>query len=472
MRRRFLLDNDGSNFFCHTMTEDVNTSIGRVVGECPDVVTTYLLCAGAGTYYYPTRVGEVCTLDLRNSPNGPLLPRLHAQGVDPFGRFLRALKEAGKETFITYRMNDVHNADEPDHPLVPRFKKEHPDCVVDLAAIREGRANWMSYCYDYTRPDVRDYIFATIRELAERYTFDGFQLDWMRFPRHLSGTPEDVWEKRSILTEFLSEVRQLLGNRLLSARIPTSPEGCRAVGLDVAEWTRRRLVDFVVATPFLATDPVMPIRELRALMREHPVPIYADIEFEHGVQVHSPESLRAAALSLYDCGADGIYLFNFPCWTEYIASPPYHWIFPLASPETASEKPLLFSLTHRQHRLVGVDLPGVLPVMLPPHGAAAGTLHLPEGAFPIRRALLLVHSGGDCAVLLNGQPLQELSMLRRAELFPEFVPHNQQHRRPRNEDCRVFEVYPGLLHAGENRWTFQNLEGVERILDRVNLGIW
>jgi hypothetical protein len=459
------------------MTDDVAGSVAETVAECPDAVTTYLLCSGAGTFYYPTKVGDVCALDLASRGRKAMLRALHKRGVDPFGMLLKALKDAGKETFVTYRMNDVHNADEPDHPLVPRFKKEHPDCVVDPVAIREGRANWMSFCYDYTREDVRDYILATMRELIEWYEFDGLQLDWMRFPRHLSGTPDEVWDKRSVLTDFIAEVRQLLNGargrrRLLSARVPTSPAGCRFVGLDVAEWTYRQLVDFVVATPFLATDFVMPIAELRSLMVGHPVPIYADIEFEHGVQVHCPESLRATALNLYDCGADGIYLFNFPCWTEYIASRPYHWIAPFASPETASAKPLLFSLTNRQHRLASVDLAGVLPVAVPPKETVELTIRLPERAFPARRSLVLVHSGGDVTLSVNGKRSDELAFLRRSELFPEYVPHAQHDRRPKNEDCRVFNVPVGTLRVGENRLAFENVSNTELRLERVNLGLW
>lgn len=40
-----------------------------------------------------------------------------------------------------------------------------------------------------------------IAEQVELYgnAIDGFQLDWMRFARHLSRTPEEVWEKREIV---------------------------------------------------------------------------------------------------------------------------------------------------------------------------------------------------------------------------------------------------------------------------------
>ncbi|MBM3215534.1 hypothetical protein FJZ36_11535 [Candidatus Poribacteria bacterium] len=476
MTRRFLLDNDGSNFFCHTMTDDVDASVAAAVGECPESITTYLLCAGAGTYYYPTEVGDVIALDSGGTGREGLLRELHARGVDPFGRFLQALKAAGKETFITYRMNDVHNADEPDHPLVPRFKRENPDCVVDPDAIREGKADWMCYCYDYSRRDVRDYILATIRELSNRYEFDGLQLDWMRFPRHLSGTPQEVWEKRDVLTDFLADVRQAINaggaRRLLGARVPTTPDGCRHVGIDLAAWARHGLVDWIVATPFLTTDFTMPIPQLRDLTGTHDVPIYADVEFEHGTQVHCPESLRAVALSLFDSGADGIYVFNFPCWTEYIAARPMHWLDDMATPERAAAKPLLFSASHRRYRLADVDQQGVLAFTLGPGGIGYFPIRLPSAALPARRALALVHSGADVSLEVNNVPATELPFLRRAELFPEFVPHRAMEERPRSTDCRVFEVEPDALRAGHNQFGIRNDAEENTTIQRVNLGLW
>lgn len=106
MKRRFLLDNDGSNIF-HNLTDNIEHDIAEAIQECPDNITTYLLCSGAGTYYFPTRVGAV-------DPRAKGLLKAHADGKDPFGMFLSALRKAGKETFITFRMNDVHNPDDAD----------------------------------------------------------------------------------------------------------------------------------------------------------------------------------------------------------------------------------------------------------------------------------------------------------------------------------------------------------------------
>ncbi len=394
---------------------------------------------------------------------------------------LRALRRAGKEVFLTYRMNDVHNPDAPDQWNTSRFKREHPDAIVDPRAVREKHADWMCYCLDYSREDVQDYILATMRELVDLYggeeLLDGIQLDWMRFPRHLSGAPEEVWGKREALTRFTTRVRELLASARrplqLAARIPTSLDGCRALGIDVAAWAERGLVDWLAASPFLTTDFAMPLAEMRRAMGGRPVPLYAAMDFGHGPQNHSPESLRAAALGLYGSGADGIYLFNQPCWIEYLAARPYHWLPGLATPESAARKPLLFSLSHRLHRVPGVDLPWQLPADLDSGAELVLTLVLPQAALPAWRALFLVASGGDIVLSLNGQALPELPALRRAQLFVEHVdPAAAPAQHPRGEDCRVFRADPSLLRAGENTLRVANQGSAEVTINRASLGLW
>ena len=472
METRFLLDNDGSNFFAHTMTDDVDASIAAAVDACPDAVTTYLLCPnGCGKFYYPTRIGQVY-------PPARRLPDLHARGIDPFGLFLQALRRSGKETFITYRMNDVHGADDSDHPGTAAFKKQHPEWIVDPEGAARGEGGWMAHCLDYSRPEVQDYILSTISELLELYEVDGFQLDWLRFPRHLSGSPEEVWKKRTCLTSFTARVRSLIQEKnpaiRLSARVPTHLSGCRYLGTDIAEWTRQGLVDFLVATPFLTTDFHMPIPELRAALDDNSVPIYADIEFGHGPQIHCPESLRAAAAGLFACQADGIYVFNFPCWTEYIGARPYDWIPHLANPETAAQKPLLFSVSHTRHRVPHVDQAGQLPAALNIGGRLELELYLPAHALPADRVAVLVHSRGDLTLKINDIDAVEHPLLRRAELFVEYIPQDDQGsvQRPSNQDCRFFQIEPTALRSGRNVLKLFNTALRDLSIERVNLGIW
>ena len=245
VKRRFIIDNDGTNLFCRKPLTD--GTLRWAVAQCPRSVTTYMVCPNwCGKFMYPCSVGEMASREV-----APDLVAAVERAEDPFGSFLDHLHQAGKEVFITYRMNDVHGADDPKHPGISDFKKQHPDFIVDADAVRNGNANWMCYCLDYARPEVLTYVLNSLTDLAERYDVDGFQLDWMRFPRHLSGsTTDEVWGKRYALTEFVTSARQTLdqiGTRrgkhiLLAVRVPTWPEGCRALGVDVAEWARRSLV--------------------------------------------------------------------------------------------------------------------------------------------------------------------------------------------------------------------------------------
>ena len=475
--RRFLLDNDGSNIF-FKLGDDVEGMVAETVRECPPTVSTYLLCTGAGTSYWPTKIGTVM-------PQMTGLLAAHARGQDPIGMLLRGLKASGKEVFITYRMNDVHNPDAADQWNTPRVRREHPDCVVGLDEIRAGKAEWMSYCLDYSRAEVREYVLALIREQVALYgdTIDGFQLDWMRFPRHLSGDPEQVWAKRDVITAFMADVRALLeasGRRiLLGARVPTTPAGCRRLGLDLAEWGKRGLLDLLTICPFLTTEWTLPVAEIRALLGAGTLPVYAGFDFNFGNQTHFPESLRGICTSLYDCGADGIYAFNFPCWTEYLLARPYHWLVGLERPETASAKPLLLAVDTTLHKISGVDQPGQLPATLPAGGTLALTLHVPRAALPAWRALALVHSHGDVGLAVNGCPAsllrlgQMLAQAHRSEIFCEFVDqyHNTQ-ARPQPSDCRGFTVAPAALQAGDNTLLLTNLGGADLVIERVNLGLW
>ena len=472
--RRFLLDNDCTNF-THTMSEDVTSAVQETIRECPPNVTTYLLCTGAGSCYWPTKIGHVY-------PRARGLSAAHRRGLDPIRMVLEGLKAAGKEAFLTYRMNDVHNPTDPDQWNTPRIRRENPECIVGLKEVRQGRAEGMSYCLDYGRDEVRTFVLELIKEQLSLYgdIIDGFQLDWMRFPRHLSGAPDEVWEKRSVITEFTKQVRMLIsGTRrdlLLCARVPTTPAGRRRMGFHIDEWARQGLVDALVVCPFLTTDWTIPISEFRDLLGGSDMPIYAGFDFVFGNQSHFPESLRGICSSLYDCGADGIYMFNFPCWIEYLAARPYHWLVGLDSPETAAAKPLLLAVDHKNNRIPGVDRDGVLPSSIAPQQELRVTLHVPALALPAWRAVCLLHSHGNVELRTDGclQPQirfgQPAAVTHRSEIFLEFVVDRDT--RPAREDCRVFTVDPASLRAGWSRLTIANTTSGELEIDRVNLALW
>ena len=409
-QRRLLFNSDGTNLFWR---EDVSMEmVAKHVAELPTEITTYLLCPnGIHKMMYPSAHEELSTRGA--------LPALVAAGHDPFGAFLEGMRARGFETFITFRMNEVHNVDRPDDPDLSRFWRDHPEYRVERG---ENPSNWMAQCLDYSLEPVREFQLALITELMEKYRPDGIELDWMRFPRHLSGSPEEVWEKREALTDVVRRVRATADRlsqgsdrrMLVSVRVPTNVAGWHFLGADVAAWNRDKLIDFVTVAPFLASDFVMPIQQIKAVLAEHSVPVYAGIEFGYSGKPHRAETLRGAAASLYACGADGIYLFNFPCWRESQMDPPWEWVPSLAAPDRLKEFSLCFPLIDGSHRVGGIDLTPPLPIDVPPGTTQETHLFLPgmaiaDGNVPISVRLVLDPAAVD--VTVNGRDLARKRVL-------------------------------------------------------------
>lgn len=464
--KRFILDDDGSNVL-NVLHGDVFVAAQEAARECPPQVTTYMVCSGAGRCFWPTKIGDV-------ADKYPAMNKAIARGDDPFLMRLEAYKAAGKETFITHRMNDVHNPDEGWN--TPRFRREHPDCIVGADEVNAGKAQWMSYCMDYTRDDVRAYVLSLIAEQIKMYghIIDGFQLDWMRFPRHLSGTPDEVWQKPDVLTQFTAAVREIVGSDIqLAVRVPTTLAGCRHMGIDLAAWSQQKLIDMVITCPFLTTDWQIPIGDFREALGGTTIPVYAGFDLGFGPQVHFPESYRGICTSLYDCNPDGLYLFNFPCWTERLAARPYHWLNGLDDPKTAAAKPLLFAVNHQRSRKAGVDAPAVTPATLAPGGDVNIPMYIPKAALPAWRAMCLADCGGDMDLVVNGVPAHREPPPYRSEIFLEFVNHYRPKTlRAEPDHCRTFRIDPTVIRPGDNTFTFHNANGEARCLQRINLALW
>jgi hypothetical protein len=469
-QRRLLVDHDGHLLFS-TLTTNYQADVDEEVQELPANVTTFLLCCGAGRFYYPTKVGLV-------DPNLKQLIAEHAKGNDPFGYFLKKLKAAGRETFITYRMNDVHNPTAANEWNLPLVRKQHPDAIARPEAAARGDPEWLNWSLDFSRPEVTTYVRSMLHEVVERYApdMDGLQLDWMRFPRHLSGVGDEVWAKREYLTHIVEYARELTKARglKLAVRVPSTPRGCRILGVDVADWVKRGLVDFVTVSEFLDSDYEMPIGEFRAMFGPK-MPIYASIEVEHGWQTHGPESLRGTATGLYDCGADGLSLFNYVTRYAY-GTARYDLMEGLESPATAARKPLLFSVPQLKYRKE-MDQQGLLPVQVPAHSTVTLPLPVPRTALPAWRTRILLAADGPIAASLGGRALEFIPTLHPTELFVEYIPpantfSNLGGHRPAREQSLFYRFDPSLLKAGANTLELRNDTDAPVEVTRVNLGLW
>lgn len=247
--------------------------------------------------------------------------QLNEDGIDLYARWIAQARKHKLSPWVSMRMNDIHNVDDEKAYIHSEFWRSHPE----YRRVPYRFAGWPDRAFDYGRREVREYHLQLVRELAERYDFDGLELDWMRFGYHFR--PGHEREGAELLTEFTAEVRRILdgwqkkrGHRIrLGARVASRPESALGLGMDAGTWARRGLVDFLVITPFWATiEPDMPVEQWKALLKGTNVTLAAGLELllrahpgEKPYQKNSLETVRGAAAALLDRGADRVYLFNY-----------------------------------------------------------------------------------------------------------------------------------------------------------------
>ena len=243
--------------------------------------------------------------------------QMQQDGLDHIAIWLQRARQKGLSPWLSMRMNDLHNVEDERHPLHSEFWKKHPE-YRRLAYRGEMRDK----AFDYLHPQVRDYHFALIDELAGRYDFDGLELDWMRHGYHFA--PGREAEGRLALNDFMARVRRRLGPRKrIGVRVPSSPVTARRMGMDAVAWARAGHADLVVPTNFWRTvDTGMPIALWRQLL---PSSCLLGAGLELGLNVHptskaaggkpfqtnSLETVRGAAAAYLEQGADRVYLFNY-----------------------------------------------------------------------------------------------------------------------------------------------------------------
>ncbi len=247
---------------------------------------------------------------------------LDERGLDPYAVWIARCREKGISPWLSMRMNDVHNVDNPKSYIHGSFWVKHPD----YWRVPGSTGAWVDRAFDYGIPEVREYHMRFVRELLERYDPDGLELDWMRFGYHFK--PGHEAEGREILDQFMRDVRaltkQCAAERghpiLLGARVPTHPDAARGLGMDGAAWVHEGLVDMLVPTPFWATtDFDIPIELWRERLGDdakkivlaaggeillRPYPAAKAVE-------NDIESARGFAAGAWHRGADQIYLFNY-----------------------------------------------------------------------------------------------------------------------------------------------------------------
>jgi hypothetical protein len=267
------------------------------------------------------------------------LRRLWEDGHDPVGLEVAEAQRLGIDHWIRLSMNDWHHwgADNTEANLQSsRFYDQHPEYLIGQQGTQgwSGRlAEVLPFFQDFAHAEVRALRLDIAIEACSRYPITGFLYDYMRCPGYFKHGEEETGLE--IMTQFMRDTRRALdrvgeerGQPVgLAVRVPTTIDGGKRLGLDVAAWIGEGLIDLVVPSCFFAQDMEEDVREWVELAHGTGVQIYASIEeayraghtsgfrrwfFNPPVMTPlSNEMICGLAARHWQRGVDGIYVFNF-----------------------------------------------------------------------------------------------------------------------------------------------------------------
>lgn len=339
--RRVIFNNDGNEpvYLCKDTTpeEFLRHRTSALAGSFVDSIFYCTWSSGFGLFTHDTKVGEVfASKEDLFSKN--LAPAMLAAGTDP----LRVVADFGRknniEVFWSFRLNDTHDGSSAGYgPIMfraNRLKREHPEWLIGDPQHRPKFGAWSAV--DFTRAEIRDLAFRFVEEVCRNYAVDGVEIDFFRHPVFFKRAAQTGTEcnddERSLMTGLIRRIRTMTeveGQRrgrpiLVAIRVPDSVEYCRATGIDLERWLQDGLVDLLVTGGYFQLNAP---GYSAALAHKHGVKYYPSLD-ESRVKDDAARKLRSStasyrgrALSAWQAGADGVYLFNAfnpndPIWRQ------------------------------------------------------------------------------------------------------------------------------------------------------------
>ena len=326
-RRPRIILNDDATTFLHAWdelgVEDLRAYLGRLRNTQVDMVV-YDVAAGWFVTYYESKVGEPLGsgLDLSGQTVGTKRmcrnrERFRRETGDYIGSVFTILREMRLPALASVRMNDCHMTTDPNDCLAGRFWKAHPQWRLGTPYGYYGSS------LDYAQGEVRAYLRRLLQEIIAKFPdIAGVELDGMRSPFFFK--PGTGRTNAHLMTELILQVRGDLDEAakarrrpryLLHVNVPRTPKAALEVGMDVAAWDAEKLVDGIA--PGCYNTDFQPANEQWRELVGNRMWIHSYINCGAGTALYnSLEQYRGAADNAYGSGADGIYLFNFPCLDE------------------------------------------------------------------------------------------------------------------------------------------------------------
>jgi hypothetical protein len=236
------------------------------------------------------------------------------QKLDPLEMVIRGARERKLDAFFSFRLNDIHDHWVECSDFLPKFKQENPHWLNPKEWFPDfhGKTE-ITTALNYSEQEVRDFRIRILREVIERYDFDGVELDFMRSQFYFH------WDKglnsAYIMTDFVREVREMLdeiaairGKSIeLAVRVCTTVIGSKLAGFDFESWAKQGLIDIVIAgTGGMNIDT----KAYKEILEGTGVSFYPCLYGDYERVSSSDEVMRGISEVLLSHKPDGIYAFN------------------------------------------------------------------------------------------------------------------------------------------------------------------
>ncbi len=481
--RRIIYNNDGNDIFlpgADTPEGFLSKRFSSIPGTQIDSV---FYCTGVTPLFsHLAQVGEIfgefvdAGMDEQWVYYKNNVEALRRAGHDVLNLAIDFCHKNSLEIFWSHRINDIHDSMPHCLPLLPRWKREHPEyCMGTPADAQKYDMNSPRYWWsalDFERPEVLEYLYRILEDVCRRYDVDGIEIDYFRSPMFFRpnlefqpATPAQV----DLLTAFQRRVRDMAkqeGRRrgrpiLVATRIPMTEATCLHVGIDAGRWLKENLMDLVTSgggyIPF-----TMPTWEMVELGHQYGKPVYPAIS-DSGLRnrYQTPEAWNGAAANAWLAGADGIYTFNI--WTNREQSPNVSLLDiggHIGSPQTLSKCNKIFAIDNdpclEGDLVQAIEQSQILPVFLESWGK------------PWTENLIIAD---DITAAQKNGSLKEVKMLLQLEnLLPDDILEVRLNHRPITQAIitieggwLTFNPDPVLYRPGKNevfvRMVLRSMDG-------------
>lgn len=281
------------------------------------------------------------------------------RGEDPQQAVIERGHDLGLHVYASIRMNDNHfNGAQIDdlpslhHTELTRLRIEHPEWLLG-----DQTSEWFALSWNFAVPEVREHRYAHIKEICEKYDWDGVELDWQRHAFHFP--QDDAYRLRYLLTDLQRAVRRLTDELTtkrgrpfyLATRVAGTQEMCNNIGYDIPTWINEGLVDILTPAGGAATDPSLDVPAFVDLCKGTDIQVYPGFDGGLPDPFVGPEDAetknrlrtRAIAARYHKNGADGIYVFNWHANRDSKRE----LLSQIGTPDTLRHTDRIYAATHR-----------------------------------------------------------------------------------------------------------------------------